>query len=99
MRYRFMIWVLAFAFFGCLYERTYAQNSRFVAYKQKMMPDVGKKVSVTGILQSGKLGWFLAADGWGIYIYATTEAGSKQQDHLERFLGRRVRATGILLHR
>lgn len=97
---RLVVFTFALGFLTCSYvPKTHAQNPRFVAFKQKMMPKVGKRTSITGTLQSGKLGWFVVADGWGVYIYATSDLSLKNERDLEPFLGRRVRATGTLLYR
>ena len=59
----------------------------------------GKKVTITGVFGSGKLGWFVTTNGWQIDIYATNDASAKEKPDLNRFLGHRVRATGTLLYR
>jgi hypothetical protein len=100
MHSRFMVIAVALVFASCVcMEDARAQNARFSKYKREMMPKVGTRVSVVGILKSGKLGWFLETDGWGIYIYATNDSGLARENNLDRLFGRRVRATGTLQYR
>ncbi len=93
MRFLFVASALCVA---CLGLQVRAQESRFSKYKRHMMPKVGTRVSLVGILKSGKLGWFLAADGWGVYIYATHDSDLPKQNELDRLQDRRVRAIGVL---
>ena len=63
------------------------------------MPLTGKEITVKGVFGSGKLGWFVATNGWQIDIYATNDSVGNNRPDLNRFLNRRVRATGTLLYR
>ena len=83
----------------CLSVSQSNAQDAFVRYKQKMLPTVGKTISVTGVIQFGKLGWFLSAGGWGIYIIPVNDSDLDKANALNAFIGRRVRATGTLLHR
>src|ERR1700704_5667781 len=47
------------------------RSSDFACFKRKMMPSVGREITVEGTLGSAKLGWIVAFDQWGIYVYAT----------------------------
>src|ERR1043165_955959 len=99
-RYAFKLLTVAVVFAIGFHARDCrAQNPVFLRYKEQMMPKVGKKISVSGILQSGKLGWFLASGGWGIYIYATTDSSAQKQIDLNPFFRHRVTVTGTLLYR
>jgi hypothetical protein len=91
--------IAGLVFLACLDADQANPQSAFVRYKRKMLPNVGKTISVTGVLQFGKLGWFLAAGDWGIYILAVNDSDLKKANDLDVFSGRRVRATGTLLHR
>lgn len=72
-------------------------EERFRAFKQRAMPKVGTRVTATGILQSGKLGWFLPFDGGEVYIYATKDSDISKSNDLNRFEGP-VTVNGMLHH-
>src|SRR6266700_5869132 len=75
------------------------QNTRtFEAFKRRMMPQVGSKITVVGVLKSAKLGWFVAFDGGGVYIHATGSSRGEKMSDLNRFEGQTVKATGVLRH-
>ncbi len=66
-----------------------------------MLPQVGSKVTVVGELESGKLGWWLSSQEWGIYLYTTTTNRSDlaKMSSLYKFRGNRVKMTATLRHR
>ncbi len=70
----------------------------FVRFKQKMTPKVGRRMTVTGALASGKLGGWLPFSGWGIYIYARQDSDIDKENTLYRFLGHTITVTGVLRH-
>jgi hypothetical protein len=61
-----------------------------------MMPKVGRKVTVVGVLASAKLGWVVTSGRGGVYVYAVREADAGKMKALEGLSGRRVKATGVL---
>ena len=74
-----------------------AQDSKpaFTVFKQELMPQVGKTITVEGTLQSAKLGWLVAFNDWGIYLYP--QGGHiREMNALNRFNGKNVRITGTL---
>ena len=75
-----------------------AQDSRlqFAAFKQELMPQVGKTITVEGVLQSAKLGWLVAFNDWGIYLYSIDAKKLTVMNSLNRFSGKNVRVTGTL---
>jgi hypothetical protein len=75
-----------------------AQNraSSFESFKQEMMPQVGKQITVVGILKSGKLGWLVTFKDWGVYIYAVKDSDISKMNDLNRFEGHTVEVTGTL---
>lgn|GEM_PF-74952 len=75
-----------------------AQARTFEAFKREMMPQVGRKITAVGVLKSAKLGWFVAFDGGGVYIYATGASRGEKMSDLNRFEGQTVKATGVLRH-
>ena len=75
---------------------TQIETRTFVGFKREMTPKVGKKITVVGVLKSAKLGWFVAFDSWGVYIYATGSSDGARMTRLNTFEGRMVRATGTL---
>jgi hypothetical protein len=68
----------------------------FAAFKQELMPQVGKTITVEGVLQSAKLGWLVAFNDWGIYLYSTNDRKPEGMNALNRFSGMNVRVTGKL---
>ena len=85
--------VLLYAVLG-----TTAQESKpsFVEFKQELMPQVGKTISVQGVLQSAKLGWLVAFNDFGIYLYSSDANHPGDMNALNRFSGMSVRVTGTL---
>jgi hypothetical protein len=76
---------------------TQAADSNFAGFKRQMMPKVGMKITVVGVLRSAKLGWLVAFKDWGIYIYPTqSSSGIANMNSLDRFEGSTVKATGTL---
>jgi hypothetical protein len=61
-----------------------------------MMPKVGRKVAVSGVLGSAKLGWVVTTKGGGVYVYAVREADAEKMKALEALSGQRVKVTGTL---
>jgi hypothetical protein len=61
-----------------------------------MMPKVGHRITVTGVLASAKLGWIVRFEGWGVYIYAVDDAENSRMKALDGLEGRTVRVTGTL---
>ena len=70
--------------------------SSFVEFKQELMPQVGKTISVQGVLQSAKLGWLVAFNDFGIYLYSSDSNHPGDMNALNRFSGMSVRVTGTL---
>jgi hypothetical protein len=72
------------------------RSSDFACFKRKMMPHVGRRITVEGILASAKLGWIVTFEHWGVYVYATREADSARMKSLDNFNGQSVRVMGTL---
>lgn len=68
----------------------------FARFKRKMLPKVGKKVTVVGTLASGKLGWVVTFKKRGIYIYAVKDSDNPKMGDLNRYVGQTVEVTGTL---
>jgi hypothetical protein len=75
-----------------------AQDSKlaFAEFKEELMPQVGKAVTVEGVLQNAKLGWLIAFNDWGVYLYSTDDKHPTAMNALNRFSGMNVRVTGTL---
>ena len=75
-----------------------AQNrdSSFESFKREMIPQVGKKITVAGVLKSAKLGWLVAFKDWGVYIYSVKDSDISKMNSLTRFEGHTVQVTGTL---
>lgn len=75
---------------------TRCRNSDFACFKRKMMPQVGRKITVQGMLASAKLGWIVSFKHWGVYVYNTRESDSARMKTLDSFNGQSVKVTGTL---
>jgi len=71
-------------------------KSSFSDFKQEFMPQVGKKITVEGTLESAKLGWLVSFKGWGIYIHANRSADIAKMNLLNKFSENEVSVTGTL---
>ena len=76
--------------------RAQSRNSGFAKFKRHMMPKVGKKITVVGVLTSAKLGWLVTFKKWGVYIYAVKDSDNPKMSDLNRYNGQTVEATGTL---
>jgi len=61
-----------------------------------MKPQVGKKITVVGKMNSAKLGWMVAFKEWGIYLYSVKDSDISKMNDLNRFYGHTVRVTATL---
>ena len=68
----------------------------FEEFEKELMPRVGQKVSIAGVLESAKLGWLVVYNGWGVYIYATSTGAESKMAGLEPFNQKVVQVTGTL---
>jgi hypothetical protein len=75
---------------------TKCRSSDFACFKRKMIPKVGRKTTVVGVLASAKLGWMVKFNDWGIYIYAVQDSDSPKMKTLDSFDGQTVKVTGTL---
>lgn len=83
------------AFIVCASTQNTGTTNSFI---REMKAKVGRKITVVGVLRSAKLGWFVAFDGGGVYIYATGASRGEKMSDLNRFEGQTVKATGVLRH-
>ena len=72
------------------------QAQTFERFKREMMPQVGKKITVRGVLKAAKLGWLVLSENGGVYIYPRKESITAKMSTLKRFEAKTVRASGIL---
>ena len=75
---------------------TRCRSSDFACFKRKMKPQVGRKITVAGVLASAKLGWIVIFEHWGVYVYAIQESDSGKMKTLDSFNGQRVKLMGTL---
>ena len=75
---------------------TKCRSSDFPCFRRKMMPKVGRKITVGGVLASAKLSWIVRFDRWGAYIYAVRTDDVSKIDVFAPFEGQRVKVTGTL---
>jgi hypothetical protein len=75
---------------------TRCPSSDFACFKRKMMPQVGRKITVVGVLASAKLGWIVTFKNWGIYIYAVQDSDNSRMKAFDSFNGSTVKVTGTL---
>jgi hypothetical protein len=66
-----------------------------------MMPKIGQKITVVGILSEGKQGFWFAFNNWGAYGYAAKASGiAKENDlHFHFRRGQTVKVTGTLRYK
>ena len=90
--------IIAVLIFSTYSIATNAQNraSGFDNFKREMMPQVGKKITVVGVLNPGKLGWFVAFKDWGVYIRSIKGSDIPKTNDLNHFEGQTVEVTGTL---
>jgi hypothetical protein len=74
------------------------RTSDFACFKRKMMPRVGREITVKGTVAAAKLGWIVRFDHWGVYVYATRESDGARMKSLDAFKGQSVKVTGTLRH-
>jgi hypothetical protein len=72
------------------------RSSDFDCFKRKMMPQVGRKITVVGMLASAKLGWIVTFEHWGVYVYNTHESDSTRMKTLDSLNGQRIKLLGTL---
>ncbi len=72
------------------------RSSDFACFKRKMMPQVGRRITVEGILASAKLGWLVTFEHWGVYVYNAHESDGTRMNTLDNFNGQRVKLMGTL---
>lgn len=77
---------------------TKCRSSDFPCFKRKMMPRVGRKIIVVGVLSSAKLGWIVRFDNWGVYIYAVQTDDASKKNAFAPFEGQTIKVTGTLRH-
>src|SRR6266700_3247275 len=102
MRARFAVAAAAIVLLTCLAAPgNNAQSPRFLKFKRAMMPKVGEKVTVVGILNGrAKLGYTVETPDGGISIYSKDQSdrSSSKMSDLEKFFDRRVTVTGTLCY-
>ena len=77
---------------------TKCRSSDFACFKRKMIPKVGRKITVVGILSSAKLGWIVRFDNWGVYIYAVQTEDASKMNAFAPFEGQTIKISGTLRH-
>ena len=77
---------------------TKCRSSDFACFKRKMIPKVGRKITVGGILSSAKLGWIVRLDNWGVYIYAVHTNEASKMNAFAPFEGQSIKISGTLRH-
>jgi hypothetical protein len=91
-----IVFLLLFASVDNLSVSAQGPNRDFETFKREMMPRVGRKITVVGVLASGKLGWLVNVDKWFVYIYVTKHSSTSKTNRLGQFEGRTVKVTGTL---
>src|SRR5438105_212491 len=77
---------------------TKCRGSDFACFKRKMLPKVGRKTTVIGVLSSAKLGWIVRFEHWGVYIYAVHTNDASKMNAFAPFEGQAIKVTGTLRH-
>jgi hypothetical protein len=78
------------------YTSAQDEPSSFESFKREMMPQVGQKTTVVGVLKAGKLGFWIDYKHWGVYIYAAKDHDLEKMNELDRFFDHTVEVTGTL---
>ena len=77
-----------------------SRDPKFEGFKSEMMPQVGKKIMVVGVLKPAKLGWFVAFKEWGVYMYVVAgsdeRAAMRKMNDLNRLEDHTVEVTATL---
>jgi hypothetical protein len=78
-----------------------SERAAFIKFKGGMMPKIGQKIAVVGILSEGKQGFWFAFNNGGAYGYAAKESGvAKENDlHSHSRRGLTVKVTGTLRYK
>lgn len=77
---------------------TKCRSADFACFKRKMMPKVGRRIAIAGVLSSAKLGWIVRFDDWGVYIYAVQTSDASKMNAFAPFEGQAIKVTGTLRH-
>jgi len=77
---------------------TKCRSSDFACFKRKMMPRVGRKIAIAGVLSSAKLGWIVRFEHWGVYIYAVGTDDASKMNAFAPFEGQTIKVSGTLRH-
>lgn len=96
IRVKIVMALLVLAAYAVVAAGAQDRHTVFESFKRKMMPQVGKIITVSGVLKPGKLGWVVAFQGWEIYIKPTRNSDIPKMNSLNRFEGRTVQVTGTL---
>lgn len=92
--------IVAVAILGEENPAAAALNRNHEAFKQKMMPLVGKEVTVRGVLSVGKVSEFIYTDDPGaVYVKLLKTEDIKKSNELSRMVGKRLAVTGKLRFR
>jgi hypothetical protein len=73
-----------------------SRKLRFERFKTEMLPRVGRKMTITGVLESGKLGLWIPYKQDEIYVIALNSSDLAKTNQLSRLLCNTVRLTGTL---
>ena len=77
---------------------TKCRSSDFACFKRQLMPKVGRKIAIAGVLSSAKLGWIVRFNNWGVYIYAVGTDDASKMNAFAPFEGQAIKVTGTLRH-
>jgi len=78
-----------------------SERAAFIKFKGGMMPKIGQKIAVVGILSEGKQGFWFAFNNGGAYGYAAKESGVAKENDLHSHFrrGLTVKVTGTLRYK
>jgi hypothetical protein len=78
-----------------------SERAAFIKFKGGMMPKIGQKIAVVGILSEGKQGFWFAFNNGGAYEYAAKESGIAKENDLHSHFrrGLTVKVTGTLRYK
>jgi len=74
------------------------RSAEFACFKRKIMPKVGRKIAIAGVLSAAKLGWIVRFDDWGVYMYAVQTKDTSKMNVFAPFEGQTIKVAGTLRH-
>jgi hypothetical protein len=72
------------------------RDQRFADHKRELLPQVGKRITIIGVLDHAKLGPMVTFKGWPVYVYATKDSDFEKEKSIFQLPCQIVSLTGTL---